>query len=74
MNANKEIMDSIVAAVEQFMAAGYSDNIDVAIEHALHAEVRFHTAKGGNTWQQTTGARWGVTADKVKAALATIRK
>jgi hypothetical protein len=63
---NKEIIEGIVASVKYLLE--YGESLDVAIEKSLDYEINFAFA-GENSWQRTTGNRWGVTAEQVKAAL-----
>lgn len=63
---DKEIMEGIVASVRYLLE--YGESLDAAVEKSLDYEINFAFA-GENSWQRTTGNRWGITAEQVKAAL-----
>jgi len=73
----EKMMDKeVLQAVVDIVLMDIRDNpqsIDSVISGALEAEVDVNFTNAGNSWQRTSGDRWGITPEQVKAALKEIK-
>ena len=77
MSSYQKRMDKeVLQAVVDIVLMDIRDNpqsLDSVIAGALEAEVDVNFTNAGNSWERTTGDRWGVTAEQVKDALKKIK-
>jgi len=73
----EKMMDKeVLQAVVDIVLMDIRDNpqsLDGVIAGALEAEVDVNFTNAGSSWQRTSGDRWGITAEQVKAALKKIK-
>ena len=70
---NKEVLVAVVDIVLADIQYEPQKKLDDAIAGALEAEVDVNFSNAGNSWQRTSGDRWGITPAQVKAALEKIK-
>ena len=63
-----EIINALIDVTDSYIVMD-DYGIDAAIEAALDVEVDYHFMNSGNSWQRTTGNRYGITAEQLKAAV-----
>ena len=67
-----DINDKFVTAeVIWYAKRNVEDGMSIAdaVDHAMSMTIKFDWSNSGNTWQETTGYRWGIDEDKVKSAV-----
>ncbi len=70
---DKEVLRAVIDIVLIDIQYEPQKKLDNVIAGALEEEVDVNITNAGNSWQRTSGDRWGITPAQVKAALEKIK-